>query len=87
MAIKHEVMKQHGHLVQHPFEEDLSFSVWDDFYRKACFRRMKDVHSRHVCIFAEGEVDRSPTGTGCQWEVALAMYAKGEISTEETHHN
>jgi proline racemase len=28
-------------------------------------------HSRHVCIFAEGEVDRSPTGTGVSARAAL----------------
>ena len=28
-------------------------------------------HSRHVCIFAEGELDRSPTGTGVSARAAL----------------
>jgi trans-L-3-hydroxyproline dehydratase len=31
-----------------------------------------------VCIFAEGEVDRSPTGTGVSGRVAIA-HAKGQL--------
>ncbi len=39
-------------------------------------------HSRNVCVFADGEVDRSPTGTGVSARLA-AMHAKGEIVTGE----
>jgi proline racemase len=35
-------------------------------------------HSRNICIFAESEVDRSPTGTGVSARVAL-HHAKGEL--------
>ncbi len=35
-------------------------------------------HSRNVCIFAEGEVDRSPTGTGVSGRLAI-HHARGEI--------
>jgi proline racemase len=42
-----------------------------------------DVHSRNVCIFAEGEVDRSPTGTGVSGRLAI-HHAKGEIRLKET---
>jgi proline racemase len=35
-------------------------------------------HSRNVTIFAEGEVDRSPTGTGVSARLA-ALHARGEI--------
>jgi proline racemase len=37
-----------------------------------------DLHSTHVCIFADGEVDRSPTGTGVSGRAAI-LYAKGEL--------
>lgn len=37
-----------------------------------------DLHSTNVCIFAEGEVDRSPTGTGVSGRVAIA-HAKSEV--------
>jgi trans-L-3-hydroxyproline dehydratase len=39
-------------------------------------------HSRNVCIFAEGEVDRSPTGTGVSARAAL-HHAKGELRLNE----
>jgi proline racemase len=35
-------------------------------------------HSRNVCIFAEGEVDRCPTGTGVSGRLAI-HYARGEL--------
>ena len=42
-----------------------------------------DIHSRNVCIFAEGEVDRSPTGTGVSGRLAI-HHAKGEIGVDQT---
>ncbi|MCK7505974.1 MAG: proline racemase family protein [Desulfobacterales bacterium] len=41
-----------------------------------------DAHSRNVCIFAEGEVDRSPTGTGVSGRLAI-HHARGEIGLDE----
>jgi proline racemase len=41
-----------------------------------------DAHSRNVTIFAEGEVDRSPTGTGVSARVA-ALYARGALALHE----
>jgi proline racemase len=40
-------------------------------------------HSRHVCIFAEGEVDRSPTGTGVSGRAAL-LHDSGQLPEGET---
>ena len=40
-------------------------------------------HSRNVCIFAEGQLDRSPTGTGLSARAAI-HYAKAEIEEGET---
>lgn len=39
-------------------------------------------HSRNVCIFADGEVDRSPTGTGVSARLAV-LHARGEIELEQ----
>jgi len=36
------------------------------------------IHSRNACVFAEGEVDRSPTGTGVSGRAAI-LYARGEL--------
>jgi proline racemase len=35
-------------------------------------------HSRNVCVFADGEVDRSPTGTGVSGRLAI-LHSRGEI--------
>jgi len=40
-------------------------------------------HSRNVCIFADGEVDRSPTGTGVSGRLAI-HHARGEVGADET---
>ena len=39
-------------------------------------------HSRHVCVFADGEVDRSPTGTGVSARLAL-LRARGQVELGE----
>jgi len=66
MAIKNAVMKSYP--IKHPFEEELNFLYGTIFYGKS---HTKDAESRNVCIFAEGEVDRSPTGTGVSARMAL----------------
>ena len=40
------------------------------------------VHSRNVCVFADGELDRSPTGTGVSARAAI-HHARGELVTGE----
>ncbi len=54
--------------MQHPFEEDLNFLYGVIFTGPA---EAAEVHSRNVCVFAEGEVDRSPTGTGVSARAAV----------------
>lgn len=71
--IKHAVREQIP--IKHPFEEDLSFLYGTIFIGPA---HVKDHHSRNVCVFAEGEVDRSPTGTGVSARAAL-HFKRGEI--------
>ena len=39
--------------------------------------------TRNVCVFAEAEVDRSPTGSGVTARLA-AMHAKGQIAVGQT---
>lgn len=62
--------------VRHPIEDDLSFVYGTIFTDKPA---ASTHHSRNVCIFANGEVDRSPTGTGVSARLALHD-AKGEIA-------
>jgi len=65
--------------IRHPFQEDLSFLYGTIFTGRP---RNADRHSRNVCIFAEGEVDRSPTGTGVSARAAL-HHARGEMVVGE----
>jgi trans-L-3-hydroxyproline dehydratase len=73
MAIKRAVMANRE--IPHPFEEDLSFLYGTIFIDEP---QGEGAHSRNVCIFAEGEVDRSPTGTGVSGRLAIHR-ARGEI--------
>jgi trans-L-3-hydroxyproline dehydratase len=76
MAVKRAVMAN-GPII-HPFEEDLGFLYGTIFTGRG---HAAGVDSRNVCIFAEGEVDRSPTGTGVSARMAL-HYSRGEIGID-----
>ena len=65
--------------VEHPFESDLSFLYGTIFTGPA---HKTDHHSRNVCVFAEGEIDRSATGSGVSARAAL-HYAKGQLALNE----
>ncbi len=78
MAVKRAVMAADDR-IRHPFEPDLSFLYGTIFTGDALGQ---DCHSRNVCIFAEGEVDRSPTGSGLMGRLAI-HYARGEIRQGE----
>ena len=65
--------------IKHPFVDDLSF-LYGTIFTGPAFE--SGHHSRNVCIFAEGEVDRSPTGTGVSARAAL-HHGKGELQLNE----
>ena len=71
--IKHAVMSRFP--ITHPFEEDLSFLYGTIFTGPPVDPTH---HSRNVCIFAEGELDRSATGSGVSARAAL-HFAAGEL--------
>jgi len=73
-AVKHAVMESLP--IRHPFEEDLSFLYGTIVVGPP---QADDADSRNVCIFAEGEVDRCPTGTGVSGRLAL-NYARSQIA-------
>jgi len=77
MAIKRAVMSSTD--IVHPFEPDLGFLYGTIFYGDPV---TENADSRNVCIFAEGEVDRSPTGTGVSARMAL-HYARGDIGINQ----
>ncbi len=77
MAIKRAVMANRA--TPHPFEADLSFLYGTIFIGPPL---SQEAHSRNVCIFAEGEVDRCPTGTGVSGRLAIHQ-ARGELEPNQ----
>lgn len=75
--IKRAVMERYP--INHPTESDLSFLYGTIFAGPAMERRH---HSRNVTIFADGELDRSATGTGVSARAAL-LHARRELRTGE----
>ena len=78
LAIKKAVMADRP--IPHPFEKDLSFLYGTIFIGPP---QGDGAHSRNVCVFADGEVDRCPTGTGVSARLAI-HHARGEIDPGET---
>jgi trans-L-3-hydroxyproline dehydratase len=76
--LKRAVMEQYE--IVHPDgDPDLNFLYGTIFVQEGA----GNVHSRNVCIFAEGEVDRSPTGTGVSGRAAIHFH-RGELAPDET---
>ena len=65
--------------ITHPFEADLGFLYGTILCGPP---HETGAHSRNVCVFAEGEVDRSPTGTGVSARVAIER-ARGRLKLGE----
>ncbi len=73
-AIKRAVMATRE--IRHPLEAELSF-LYGTIFTGPPLGQGAD--SRNVCVFAEGEVDRSPTGTGVSARVAIER-ARGRLA-------
>jgi proline racemase len=70
---------QHTAPPEHPDAADLEF-VYGTIFVGTAHDAMN--HSRNVCVFADGEIDRSPTGTGVSGRLALHD-TRGEIEVGE----
>lgn len=66
--------------LSHPLHQELSYLYGTIFIGPAAD---PGNHSRNVCVFADGEVDRSPTGTGVSGRAAIHV-ARGELPVNET---
>jgi trans-L-3-hydroxyproline dehydratase len=77
MQIKRAVMEAQE--IEHPFEQDLSFLYGTIFTGEP---ESSSHHSRNVCIFANGEVDRSATGSGVSARAAL-HHCRGDLKPGE----
>ena len=79
MAIKRAIMAARE--IPHPFEKDLGFLYGTIFIAPPIGG---GADSRNVCIFADGEVDRSPTGTGVSGRMAI-HYARQQITRDQPY--
>ena len=77
MSIKRAVIEKIE--IMHPTEPEMNFLYGTIFTSKP---KNQNNHSRNICVFANGEVDRSPTGTGVSARAAV-HYARKEINLGE----
>ena len=77
--IKKQVVKTNNN-IKHPYENALNFLYGTIFIDK---NSLIYNHSKNVCIFAEGEVDRCATGSGISGRCAI-HFAKKELDYDET---
>lgn len=77
--IKHCIMESNEQIV-HPFEKDLSFLYGTIFIEAS---NKPNIHSKNVCVFADGELDRCATGSGVSGRAAI-HFTKGELALKET---
>jgi len=77
MDIKRAVMDQSE--MNHPSEKDLGFLYGTIFTGNP----HGSADSRNVCIFANGELDRSPTGSGVSARLAI-YHARGELKVGDS---
>ena len=73
MRIKLAIMTQRK--ISHPTQKDLAFLYGTIITGEA---QSSAANIRNVCIFADGQIDRSPTGTGVSGHVAIE-HAKGNL--------
>ena len=75
MSLKRAIIESRP--ILHPFEKDLSF-----LYGIIFIASSSRADYRNVCVFAEGEVDRSPTGTGVSGLLAI-LQAQGKAALQQ----
>lgn len=76
--LRHEIARRFQ--IRHPYEPDLSFLYGVIFTGPS---HTASHHSRNVCIFADGELDRSPTGSGVSARAALHI-ERGDLMLGDT---
>ncbi len=75
--IKNAIIENYN--IVHPYEADLGF-LYGTIFVGAPYSQLN--WSRNVCVFADGEVDRSPTGSGVSARAALHYFRK-EVQINE----
>ena len=78
MAIRKTVAK--AVTMDHTSEPEMNHLYGTIFFADS---NKPEVHSRHVCIFADGQIDRCPTGTGVSARLAI-LHERSEAKLNET---
>lgn len=76
-TIKQTLQADASFSLRHPNHVDLGFLYGVIFVSSPV---KPSSHSRHACVFANGELDRSPTGTGVSARAAI-LSQRGELAT------
>ena len=80
MAIKYAVEKKYP--VKHPTEVGVNW-LYGTMLLAPMKREGSMIYAKNICIFADGEVDRSPTGTGSSGRVAQ-LWQRGLMGPGDT---
>lgn len=83
MKMKYDVEERME--IAHPIDTGIT-GIYGTIFYENVVRDGDVLDTKNVCIFAEGQVDRSPTGTGTGGRVAL-HYHKGEMKKGDTLRN
>ena len=83
MKMKYDVEERME--IVHPIDTGIT-GIYGTIFYENVVRDGDVLDTKNVCIFAEGQVDRSPTGTGTGGRVAL-HYHKGEMKKGDTLKN
>ena len=78
MEIKHKVMGEHE--MKHP-HSGINW-LYGTILMNDIVREGKNLITNNICIFAEGQIDRSPTGTGTGGRAALHVH-KGVMKDDD----
>ena len=78
LAIKQAIMAERT--ISHPTEPELGY-LYGTIFIGSPLTTEGDL--RHTCIFADGALDRSPTGTGVSAHLAL-LHAKGDLEVGQS---
>lgn len=76
--LKHKVMAMMD--IAHPLEPELC-GIYGTIICEPAVKTASGVESRNVCIFADAQIDRSPTGTGTSGRLAQ-LHARGLIDKD-----
>lgn len=71
MEIKYKVMELHD--VKHPLEPELC-GIYGTIFTEPVEKKGNQLITKNVCIFADGQIDRSPTGTGTSARLAILKH-------------